>query len=136
MARPHRSSAADDADDSEPVGRAALEDDQLERREAADDVVGYRPLVDYDALDARTVLLRLRVAPADVSAVTDDLAAAGAVSVFELTGSGNLLAVCRFPDDAARKSLLASLATDERVADVTATVAIRTVCEGDTRGLL
>jgi DNA-binding Lrp family transcriptional regulator len=127
---------ADDADDTEPLGRAALDDGGLERREAAGEIEGYRPLVDYDAVDARTVLLRVRVAPADVSAVADDLADAGAVSVYELTGSGNLLAVCRFPGDAGRESLLAALATDERVADVTATVAIRTVREGDDRGLL
>jgi DNA-binding Lrp family transcriptional regulator len=136
VARPSRSPATDDVDDSEPLGRAALDDETLKRREVAGEIEGYRPLVDSDALDARTVLLRLRIAPANVPAVADDLADTGAVLVYELTGSGNLLAVCRFPDDAGRESLLATLATDERVADVNATVAIRTVCERDDRGLL
>ncbi|MFC7176722.1 hypothetical protein [Halosegnis marinus] len=133
MVGPSRSrSTPDDA----PVGRAALDDDSLERREAAGDVLGYAPLVDHDALDARTVLVRLRVAPDDVHAVAADLAAAGATSVFELTGGANLLAVCRFPDDAGRERFLAGLATDDRVRDASATVALRTVVEGDARGLL
>jgi DNA-binding Lrp family transcriptional regulator len=122
--------------DDEPVARAALDDGTLERHEMRGEVIGYAPLVDYDAVDARTVLVRLRVAPDDVGAVASDIADAGGVSVFELTGRVNLLAVCRFPDDAQRERFLAGLATDDRINDVTVSVALRTVVEGDARGLL
>ncbi|WP_435196650.1 hypothetical protein [Natronomonas sp. EA1] len=118
------------------VGRAAVEravdGDALE----TDAIRGYAPLVNYDALDERTVVVRLTVARPDVAGVAAMLRAAGAVSIFELTGTENLFAVCRFTDDAARQAFLAALATDDRVTGVEANVALRTVVEGDARGLL
>lgn len=120
------------------VGREAVERAVGVRLDAleAGTIGGYAPHIDHDALDARTVVVRLTVARPDVAGVATMLRDAGAVSVFELTGDGNLFAVCRFADDAARQAFLADLATDDRVAGVEANVALRTVIEGDARGLL
>jgi DNA-binding Lrp family transcriptional regulator len=103
------------ATDGEPVGRSWLAAEfgrRLDTLEVSGAVRGYAPLVDHDALDARTVVLRLRVERPDVPAVAVDLPEAGAGSVFEVTGSENLLAVIRFPDDPTREAFLAGLATD------------------------
>jgi DNA-binding Lrp family transcriptional regulator len=121
------------------VGRDALAatlGGRLDALEADGRVSGYAPLVDHDALEARTVLVRLAVARPDVEYVAATLRAAGALSVLELTGSENLLAICRFQDGQRRQSFLASLATDDRVHRVRANDALRTVVEGDRRGLL
>ncbi|WP_255194813.1 Lrp/AsnC family transcriptional regulator [Halorarius litoreus] len=123
----------------EPVGRrslAATLGRRLDALEADGRIRGYAPLVDHDALDARTVLVRLAVSRPDVPAVAAWLRDAGALSVFELTGSENLLAVCRFTTGTAREAFLARLATDDRVHRVGANDALRTVVEGDQRDLL
>jgi DNA-binding Lrp family transcriptional regulator len=137
--RPDRGTDTSVGGPADLVGRDALATalgGRLDALEADGRVTGYAPLVDHDALDARTVLVRLSVSRPDVPAVAATLREVGAVSVFELTGSENLLAVCRFDDGQSRESLLASLATDDRVHTVRANDALQTVVEGDRRGLL
>ncbi|WP_255151186.1 hypothetical protein [Halorarius halobius] len=123
----------------ERVGRAglAVDEGRLDALESDGRIRGYAPLVDHDALDARTVVVRLAVAPGDVDGVADCLRTlGGAHAVFELTGGDNLLAVCRFTDDTGREAFLAALAMDDRVQRVVADAAVRTATEGDRRGLL
>ncbi|RNJ27437.1 Lrp/AsnC family transcriptional regulator [Halosegnis longus] len=119
--------------ETDPVGRAAI--DGARRAERAGYVEGYAPLIDFDALDARTVVVRLQVAPTALDGVVETLAD-HAVTVFETTGRLNVFAICRFPTDDRRDAFLATLAGDDCVRDVQTNPALRTVVEGDATSLL
>ncbi|MDZ7746526.1 MAG: hypothetical protein U5K28_08420 [Halobacteriales archaeon] len=119
--------------ETDPVGRGVIDGARRAEREGYID--GYAPLVDFDALDARTVVVRLQVAPTALDGVVE-LLTDHAVTVFETTGRLNVFAICRFSTDSSRDAFLATLAGDDRVRDVQTNPALRTVVEGNATGLL
>lgn len=97
-------------------------------------VEGYVPTLDYDALGMQTVVVRLRV-PGDLEAVLGDHGRR-VTDAYETTGPYDALLIARFADLGEMNDFLADLATDERVAAVTANVVLQTACEYEFTRLL
>lgn len=101
---------------------------ELENRDV---VTGYEARVDYDQLGFDvTAVVQLTAADAKRDAVFAELEAADQiVTVYEVTGEYDVVAVGRFRDTAELNERVGELVTSEGVADVTTAVVLDTVVE-------
>jgi DNA-binding Lrp family transcriptional regulator len=99
---------------------------ELENRDV---VTAYEARVDYDALGFDvTAVVQLTAADAKRAAVLEELRAADQfVTVYEVTGEYDVVAVGRFRDTADLNERVGELVTTDGVADVTTAVVLDTV---------
>lgn len=110
--------------------------DRLAALEESGAVDGYVPLVDYDALGLRTVLLRIDAHHGNARTIADDLREGPGVAVYLASGRFDVLAVCRFPSAAAFERTATRLASDPRVRAHRIAVARHAVVEDGPLGAL
>ena len=104
--------------------------DRLDALEAGGVIKGYAARVDYEALDYRTAVVRLRVDLANVGDVTTRLRETSPfVTVYETSGPYTVFAVGKFEDDSAIAGCLRELHADPNVEGVDCSV-VSTVREG------
>ena len=94
-------------------------------------IQGYTPKVDYDKLGYDvTAIVQLTAADARRAEVLDELRAADQyVTVYEVTGEYDVVAVGRFRDTAELNERVGELVTTEGVAEVTTAVVLDTVAD-------
>lgn len=103
---------------------------RLQRLEERGVVEGYRPDVDYAAFGYEvTAVFQLSVFGEGIQTVVSDLESTGwMVTVYEVTGETDVVAVGTFEDTDEMNAAIKSLLTHEHVRDVTTNVVLDTVC--------
>jgi len=106
---------------------------RLQRLEDRGVVEGYRPDVDYAAFGYEvTAVFRLNVFGEDIRTLVADLASTGRmVTVYEVTGETDVVAVGTFEDTDEMNAAIKDLLTHEHVRDVATNVVLDTVCRYD-----
>ncbi len=104
--------------------------ERIDALEADRTIRGYTALLDHEALDCVTAVLRLRVGHDRVADVTEALRERPwVVSLYETTGRKPVVAVGRFPDEAALAERVTELHHDPDVEGVAAARVERIGCE-------
>jgi DNA-binding Lrp family transcriptional regulator len=103
-------------------------------RDLEDDGVieGYTPRVNYDALGYDvTAILQLKVEGSALPEITDDLQKhKQMVSVYEVTGEFDVIAVAKFADTDGMDDQIKELLTDADIRESNTSVVLNTVAEG------
>jgi DNA-binding Lrp family transcriptional regulator len=105
---------------------------RLQRLEEDGVVDGYRPDIDYAALGYEVTAVFRIDARGDRNAVVTDLRDTGRmVSIYEMTGSEDVLAIGKFADAAALNARVAEILDHEHVRTVATDIVVDTVCGHD-----
>jgi DNA-binding Lrp family transcriptional regulator len=100
--------------------------------EEAGVVEGYSPLIDYDALGYDvTAVIQLKVEGDALPAITDTLEGEKRmVSVYEVTGDYDVIAIGKFTDTDEMNDQIKSLLTDPDIKESNTSVVLNAVAEG------
>lgn len=92
---------------------------------------GYTPRVDYDALGYDvTAVIQLKVEGSAITNVADTLRdAKQMISVYEVTGDHDVIAIAKFTDTDGMNEQIKSLLNDVNVKETNTSVVLNTVCE-------
>lgn len=94
-------------------------------------IKGYTPKVDYGALDYDvTAVIQLKVDGTAITDVADTLREARQmVSVYEVTGDHDVIAIAKFEDTDGMNDQIKGLLNDVNVKETNTSVVLNTVCE-------
>lgn len=94
-------------------------------------IKGYTPKVDYGALDYDvTAVIQLKVEGSAITDVADTLREARQmVSVYEVTGDHDVIAIAKFEDTDGMNDQIKGLLKDVNVNETNTSVVLNTVCE-------
>lgn len=94
-------------------------------------IKGYTPKVDYGALDYDvTAVIQLKVEGSAITDVADTLREAKQmVSVYEVTGDHDVIAIAKFEDTDGMNDQIKGLLNDVNVKETNTSVVLNTVCE-------
>lgn len=94
-------------------------------------IKGYTPKVDYGALGYDvTAVIQLKIEGSAITSVADTLREAKQmVSVYEVTGDHDVIAIAKFKDTDGMNEQIKNLLNDENVKETNTSVVLNTVCE-------